>query len=376
MRNKTLAIISVSAGTGHVRAAESLKETAESLYPDVTTVHVDVMEMVSNLFRKLYAGSYIKIIDRHPALWGYLYEKTDKLKNEPSPVDRLRLSIERLNLRKLKTWLKETRPEHIICTHFLPAHLLSRMILKGKYSRPVWLQVTDYDIHALWVIKNITGYFAASEEVTWRMIDRGLEPDRIHVTGIPVMPAFTRPLSRKDCAAQLGVNPEKMTILMMSGGSGVGGMYKVSERVLKVNGDFQLIVLTGKNERLLKDLNELASKYKGRLFPLGFTNSVERVMAVCDLAIIKPGGLSTAECLVMGLPMLLISTVPGQEERNATYLLENGAALKAYDAAGLEYRLYTLLKDRNLLHRMHENVIGLARPDAAQNVIRTVMEDH
>ena len=172
-KSQTIAVLSVSAGAGHVRAAQALQAAAERWYAGVRLVHIDVMELVSGLFRKLYAESYIDIVEHHPAFWGYLYTLTDREKAD-SPMRRLRMAIERLNTRKLDRVLRDMAPDQVICTHFLPAQLLSRERAKGNLQKPVWVQVTDFDVHALWIQPHLTGYFAASDEVAWRMIERCL----------------------------------------------------------------------------------------------------------------------------------------------------------------------------------------------------------
>ena len=132
----------------------------------------------------------------------------------------------------------------------------------------------------------------------------------------------------------------------MAGGAGVGSLDELAARVLELPEDLQLVALSGRNAQLLKRLQALARNYPGRLFPLGFTTTVERVMTAADLVVTKPGGLSVSECLARHKPMLLVSPIPGQEERNADYLLEAGAAIKSVDAATLVFKLGRLLGDR------------------------------
>ena len=96
-------------------------------------------------------------------------------------------------------------------------------------------------------------------------------------------------------------------------------------------------------------------------------------MACSDLVITKPGGLTTSECLAMGLPMIVNSPIPGQEERNADYLLEQGAALKAYDDMSLAYRLELLLSRPEKLHSLRSAAIALGKPNAAADVISIVL---
>jgi processive 1,2-diacylglycerol beta-glucosyltransferase len=330
------------------------------------------MELVPRLFRTIYTESYIRMVEQHPALWGYLYDRTDREKIDSS-LSRLRSTIETLNTRKLKQVLNDIAPDHVICTHFLPAQLLSRRIRKGKFFKPVWVQVTDFDMHALWIHKGMSGYLAAHDELAWRMTQRGLPAEHVHVTGIPIMPAFSDRLSRAECSLELGLDPARKTLLQMSGGAGLGDSVKLAERLFNMEGEFQIVAMAGRNEKQLKKLRSLAERYPGRLFPMGFTDTVERVMAAGDLAITKPGGLTSSECLAMGLPMIMVSPIPGQEDRNADYLLEQGVALKACDINAVAWRVNLLLNEPQRLEIMREKALPIGRPDSARKVLDTVL---
>jgi processive 1,2-diacylglycerol beta-glucosyltransferase len=232
---------------------------------------------------------------------------------------------------------------------------------------PLWVQVTDFDVHSLWIHPQVDHYCVASDEVAFRLADRGVR-NEISVTGIPVMPQFSQPLDRATCAKELGISPDKFTGLLMAGGAGVGSLDELAARLLWGDEDIQLVALAGRNAELLAKLRKLARSKPGRLFPLGFTTTVERVMAASDLVITKPGGLTVSECLAMGKPMLLVSPIPGQEERNADYLLESGAALKAVDGAVLGFKFDRLLADPARLRAMGDAARRIAMPDAASTV--------
>ena len=369
-----IAILSVSAGAGHVRAAQALEQSILENYPDAEAIHLDVMNYVPKLFRKLYAESYVHIINRYPALWGYMYEKSDLVRSDKSLVKKMRVAIERLNTKKLLKKMIELKPDIIISTHFLPPELISKMIKAGAKIPPSWVQVTDFDLHGLWVNDHMTGYFAASEEVAFRMKARGIPEDIITVTGIPIMPVFSQKLSREECAKELGLNPEIPTMILMSGGLGVGSIDSLTKHLLGIEEEMQIIALAGRNEQLLATLKELAKQHPGKLVPMGFTTTIERAMAASDLAITKPGGLTTSECLAMGLPMIAVSPIPGQEERNADYILENGAGLKAHDETGVEFKVRELLKHPERLKQMSKNAKKIGNPDAAKKVLRKVFE--
>jgi processive 1,2-diacylglycerol beta-glucosyltransferase len=373
MGKQKIAVFSVSAGTGHLRAAEALTATAPARFPGLEVIHIDLMTLVPPLFRELYAGSYLPLVERHPALWGYLYDVSDRPRRGPHP-DRLRIAVERLNTQKLKEVVRDLNPDAVICTHFLPAELFSRWRRKRSFTRPVWLVVTDFDVHMLWVQANVSGYCTAAEEVAWRLQDRGVDPGIVHVTGIPIMPAFGDRLSRRTCAAELGLDHRRRTLLVMAGGAGLGGILKMVRRLLQIRENFQIIALAGRNLRMLSELQRVARNHPGRLFPLAFTPTIERVMRVSDLAITKPGGLTTSECLAMGLPMVVVNPIPGQEERNADFLLEHGVALKAYDETGLEFRVRALLGDTWRLAEMSRKARSLGRPDAAADILNIALE--
>src|SRR5689334_429838 len=365
---KRLLILSVSAGAGHVRAAQALEAAAKAANPPLDATHVDLLSLVPKEFKKLYGEQYIRLVEKSPQLWSWLYSKTDRPSRD-SLIGKLKRAAEKLNTRKLWAEIDRLAPDAILCTHFLPAELLSRARAKGRKTPPVWVQVTDFDVHTLWVHPHVDRYCVASDEVAFRLAERGVPREKIAVTGIPVMPQFSAPLERALCAAELGVDPKKFTVLMMAGGAGVGSLDEMARRVLQVPGDLQIVALAGRNADLLKRLQALAKVHPGKLFPLGFTTTVERVMTAADLVVSKPGGLSVSECLAKLRPMLLVSPIPGQEERNADYLLEAGAAIKAVDAATLEFKLGRLLADRGRLAAMSAAAKQIARPHAAADVV-------
>jgi processive 1,2-diacylglycerol beta-glucosyltransferase len=374
-----LLILSVSAGNGHVRAAQALTATGPLLDPPCGAVHIDAMAHVTASFRKVYTDWYLQLVNRAPELWSWLHQKADSTPHSAT-TQRLRRGIERLNARALLQEVRRVKPDAVICTHFLPAELLMRERNRGRLACPVWLQVTDFDLHNMWIVPGMAGYFAATHEVAARMRARGLVPDRIHVTGIPVMPAFAqdRMPARDTCVAQLGLDPGRPVLLMASGGAGVGDLPSMVERALGMaqaeGGGFQVIAVAGRNAAALEALKALARRHPGRLAAVGFTGEMEQLMAAADLVVTKPGGLTVSECLALGKPMLLISPIPGQEEHNAIFLMEEGAAWLAYDAIGLEYKLARLLGDAAKLRAMAGASRALGRPQAAREVLQRVLQ--
>lgn len=367
-----IAVLSVSAGAGHMRAAEALVAAAEARYPQAEVVLLDVMDLVAGYFKKVYADGYVRLVQRHPQMWGYVYRKTDRYASD-SGFNRFWKGVERFCARHLKTWLRRFDPDHVICTHFLPAQYLSKLVTRGTWDRPVWVCVTDFDCHALWLHPGMTGYFVASEEVAWRMRDRGVDARRIQVTGIPVLEVFGRKLDREVCARELGIDADRFTVLLLSGGHGITDIETAARRLLQLPHNFQIVALAGTNQKRLRALQALADRHPDRLTPMGFTRTIQRVMACADLAVSKPGGLTTSECMAMGLPLVTVSPIPGQEERNADYLIECGAALKAYDESTLAYRVNMLIEDPVRLQRMASSARAMGSPEAARRVLEQLI---
>lgn len=368
-RVRRVLVLSVSAGSGHVRAAEALVAHANADFPQLTLRHIDVMSKVPALFRKVYSDLYLKLASGLPEAWGWLYRATDHPASR-SLAERLRRRVQRLCTARMFDAIAEFEPDAIICTHFLPAEILGAARVDGRLRCPLWVQVTDFDLHHLWVQDGVSGYAVANEELAYRLEYLGVPPSRMLVNGIPTMPGFASPPDRAAAAAALGFDPSRLTVLMMGGGAGVGLEPAGVQVLLEQHPALQLIVLAGRNAALLASLKAIEAAHPQRLRAVGFTGEVHALMACADLAITKPGGLSTSECLVMGLPMLLVSPIPGQEERNAALLLQEGVALRADDPATLQFRLKKLLGERETLSRMRARALALGRPQAASDLIR------
>lgn len=372
---KKLLILSVSAGNGHVRAAEGLVAGLERWFPGNTAKHLDLMTLVPMLFRKTYKDGYLTLVQTNPDIWGVLYGRTDKQRE--TVLSGIRRGIESACNKKLIPVLKEYAPDHIVCTHFMPLQVLARWKAKGRLTQPIWTCITDFVTHRFWLEPGQDGYFCSGEEDAWRLGMRGLDPARVFPTGIPVMPDFLPSgdpaIARADAANRFGLDPAKTTFLLMGGGAGFGKMSETAKALLDIADSFQLIALAGRNKAQLEELLSLAAAYPGRLLPMGFTNEVPALLACSDLVISKPGGLTTVECLATGKPMLAYAPIPGQEEHNADYLLECGAAMKALDLPGLTWRVRKLLTEPDRLARLTAAAAAAGKPYAARDILARIL---
>ena len=372
---KKILILSVSAGQGHVRAAESLVAgTTEWFNGGAVARHVDLMSLCPPWFSTAYKGAYLKFVGRFPSLWGMLYSRTD-IDRAEGLMGQLRRRLESQVSKPLQKIIDEYQPDILISTHFLPGQVLARWLRRGRIEpRPHWIVVTDFLAHRFWLEPEQSGYFVAGEETAFTMQKRGLEKERFIISGIPIMPEFSRSLEKGASAAAFGLDASRPVVVLMGGGEGVGLMKDIAAELINLDVDFQLLALAGRNAKLFSDLKKMSANRPGRLFPQGFTDEMPKLLTGADLVITKPGGLTTSECLALGRPMIAISPIPGQEEANSDYLLENGAALKATSLPSLTFKARKLLNDSQKLERLGGNALKIGKPLAAKTILDTVLQ--
>ena len=368
-------IVSVSAGNGHKRAAEALAAQLGLDYPTAIVKHVDLMTIVSSLFRFIYKDCYIKLVKYLPPLWHYMYMSTNNDKN-PSFLDKMRRAAEAFFSGPLKKYLKTFDPDIVVVSHFLPAQVLRRWQKKGAIKNlPIWEIITDFDAHRYWLEPGLRGYFVAFAENVFRLKMRNLENERIELTGIPVMPGFSASLDRLEAQRQFGLDPQHKNILLMPGGDSFNKLEDVALGILKLSPELKVVVVCGHNKQLFTKMTALSQQYQEQLMALPFTGEMPKLMTACDLIISKPGGLTTSECLALGKPLIALSPIPGQEEANTTYLLEHGAALRATDLSGLLFKIKELLNNWERVTAMGHKAKALGRLGAAKEVAKIIIDD-
>lgn len=364
-------ILSTSAGTGHVRAAQAL-EQAFVADPRVCEVrHFDALQFTNKVFQDFYSTLYTALVRDAPSFLGWWYKTSD----EPWRTDSARHMIDRLNTMKLVKEIRSFQPDVTVCTHYMPAGIMSHLIAEGKVEAHLSIVVTDFDFHAMWLSRAFHRYFVAIDETRAHLEMLGLPPDRITVSGIPIDPGFNQPVDRVRVRRDLGLDPERTTLLLSAGALGVGPAALALEGLLKLRSEHQCVVLCGKNDELRTRARQMVSRSGTRYAVLGYASNMPELMRAADLYIGKPGGLTTAEALASNLPMAIVAPIPGQEERNSDHLLENGAAIKCNEWTTLAYKIDSLLQQPERLAQMRKNTLRLARPDAAGTVVRTLIED-
>jgi len=358
-------ILHATAGAGHTRAAQAIAVALKARGESCELV--DILDCTPALFRRMYVKSYIDLVQKAPELWGYLYDRTDVMRPATSKRAQARLAFNKVNSLPFKKLLKERAPKAIVCTHFLPLELLSDLKGRGKIDTPVHAVVTDVSPHALWVYPNIDCYHVATPPAARELERKGFPAERIRVTGIPVDPVFAERTATPAARVKLGL-PEKPTVLLLSGGFGVGPMVEALESFRTSRADISVVVVAGKNAELERKCREVAKALPVPVTVHGFVTNMHELMDAADLIVTKPGGLTTTEVLAKGKPMALVSPIPGQEQRNCEYLLEAGAAVRLYDVGDAAFYLESWLADVARMKRMTAAARAIARPNAAHEI--------
>jgi processive 1,2-diacylglycerol beta-glucosyltransferase len=364
-------VLSASVGAGHLRAARAVEQALHEVAPDATVRNVDVLELTNAAFRRLYGKAYLDLVNRAPHVLGYFYDMLDQPSSSSvNRGDRLRLMVEKLNLRPFIRFLQKDPSDFVINTHFLPAEIIAHLRTAGSLQVPQVTATTDFETHRLWVNQPCEHYFTATEEGARYLRHWGVPASDTTATGIPIDPVFSKPVDRTECRRRHGLADDRPVVLQLAGGFGVGPIEKLFQSLLEIERPLELVVVAGRNEAVKTRLQALSPSQRHRTHILGFTDKIDELMAAADLVVSKPGGLTTSETLARGSVMVIVNPIPGQESRNSDYLLENGAAIKGINLATLAYKVGALLDDSARLARIRENVARLARPRAAHEVAK------
>lgn len=367
---RKILVISASAGNGHVRAAQAIEAAGLESNEALEIRHVDLYQYTFGLNRWACSRGFILMIEHFPFAWKMLYKVSDCQKK--SLFARLQDNWERFAFRGILKEIQEFQPDDIVCTHFTPPRLILNWKKTGKVNARLWIQVTDFHLHLQWLYDGVDGYFVGNRHVKEALISHGVDAEKIVVNGIPIMPIFSKELSREVCAAELGIDPNKTTYLLMNGGSANRSNLELAEKILKIS-TCQLIFVAGRSEWIYEKLCEMKQTYP-LLCPIGFSKTIDRIMTCSDIFISKPGGLSTSEAMAKKLPMIAFAPIPGHEEENAKMLAAHGAAIRADTADELFAIIEKLESNPNLLLEMKQNIGELSQPFAAQRVIEEILK--
>ncbi len=370
--NKVL-ILSVAVGSGHMRTAEALREAAGTLYPGAEIRILDTFRYASPFLGKVVLGAYMEMLKKSPLLYGFLYRQAEHGK-PLSGKGKAGFShiINIAAAPRLVQYINDFKPEVIACTHAFPLGLVSFIKKKGVFRGPVFAIITDYDVHSFYIFPEVDNYIVGAGELIPQCLDFGIEPGRVHATGIPIHPQFSGRYDKALLRKQFGLEPDLPVILLMGGGLGMGPIDSVFNKLGNGSG-YQLICVAGANTVLREKLDHMARDMSCRVQIHGFVDNIHLLMAASDFMVGKAGGLACAEAMALGLPIFIVDPLPGQEEKNTEFMTAAGAGVRV-NAANLADMVKDYLKDPAKIEIMARASVAHGKPNAARDAVRLMAQ--
>lgn len=359
----------ISINSGHHQASLAVEQTLKEIQPANQVLNTNCLKYTNPILEKIVNRAYMGVIKNTPELWDYLYDNPKFLKN----TQKLRDFIHRYNSKKLKILLDKSSPDVIACTQAFPCGMVADYKKYFDLNIPLVGILTDHAPHSYWVYDTVDFYIVPSEQSKNKFISEGIAPEKIKVWGIPIDTKFEKNIERQTVFDKLRLNPTPPIVLIMGGGQGLGPIEEVVWAINNSNIALQLIVATGTNRLLYKNLRNKQKKFKKQILILDHVNNIDELMEISTLIITKPGGLTTAEALSKGLPIIIINPIPGQENRNTRFLINEGIGVKAENEEHAVHLLTDLLKDTDRLNQMRLAAKKQAKPDAARKIAQLLL---
>jgi len=368
MSSRRFLLMHVTTSSGHHHASRAIAQGLRRLDPTCQIISVDSFDYTSRMVRWAIMRSYLSLIRHQPDVWAYLYDNPAIHRR----VRRLRHLLHRYHARKLQGLLETVQPHAIACTQAFPCGMVADFKAHRGLRIPLVGVLTDYSPHLYWLYDTVDVYVVPAEEVKQRFVVNGVTPDRVRVYGIPVDPHFLDPVDRQAVVQQFGLDPNQPVILVMGGGGGFGPLRELMQSLDRVPVACQFVVLAGTNQALLSWFRQ--QRFQHRVLANGYVDSVPQLMSLATLIITKPGGLTTAESLAMGLPLLIVTPIPGQEMCNARYLLSQHAAVQLNAPREAGEVVTAFLSNPEWLAQLRARAKPLAYPDSALQIARLLIE--
>ena len=361
-------ILYASAGHGHEKAAKAILEAYHLYQKEADAEAFDILSFTWPFFGKSYGKFYLFLIRRLPWLWGCLYYGSD-IHAVYVFLKPIRRFMNGLLLKRFERWLVAQNPSVIVSTHFMPTEVASHLKGNAEIRARLITVVTDYLPHYIWTAKNVDRYVVAIDETKEALMKRGVSEGKVSVLGIPIENKFLKKHSKEELVSKLNIDGQLFTVLLTSGGAGVGDAEKIIKGLLALKQRLQILVVCGTNKSLEENLKNI-SKNQPLLKPFGFVNTMDELMEVADIVVGKGGGLTITEAFAKEKPVILFQSVPGQEARNAFCVKRYGAGVEANSAEEVVRKVEAFVNEPAVLEGLKKAVGRIAKPRAAEAIMR------
>ena len=318
---RSILIASIGFGSGHNRAAEAISESLALQFPDAEIKIVDFLDFEKNLWDRLSIGIYFTAIKFFPQAYHFFYKIFSNL-SWLHPI--LFLPYKK----KMHWFLKSSRAELIVSTHVFCAWASCELKREGFNIKATWGILTDFIDDAYWNTCRLDRLFVPTEELKEKLIKNGIDESSITVAQMPVSSRFYQKKDRYAICKKIDPNLKSnlFTILVLGGGNGLGNIEEIVKGLLDMR--VQILVVAGINNSLRERLEGLRQRYSN-IFVFGYIDNIHELMDISDICLTKPGGMTIAECMAKGLPMIIYGRpIPGPETENIAFLSKKNMAKK------------------------------------------------
>ena len=372
---KKILIFYASYGGGHLSAANSIKDYLSSNYEKIDVELIDCMKYINKPIEKITTTAYNEMAKKAPWAWGKIYSDSQK-----GPLAHITTRSNQVFAIKLLRLLREKKPDLIISTHPFGSQMCSYLKRKGKITSKIATILTDFAPHDQWLVgSDYTDYFfVAHNKMKEYLISKNIPENKIFATGIPISNKFLETFNTSKILSSLGLKENLKTVLFFAGGKFGLGKSRTLEIFNTLVNDFnniQVIAISGKNKKMYEEFNQIVKIANKTNFikVFEFVNNVPELMAVSDVVITKPGGLTTTESLVSGLPMIIINPIPGQEEENAQFLEHSNVGIWLKKQMNITETISNFLSDNKKLKQMKENTKKISNRNSTKDIC-TILE--
>lgn len=367
-------VLYASLGSGHKSAALALK-SAFARHPEVEVRVEDALEHASTVMRQAITVLYEGLSEKTPQLYRLIYEGSDAADLDDPKIDNVLLAkLERPFMKKLEHLVKDFDPDAVICVQQIPSRFLNLLEKEGEIDQTHYVVITDVIAHSTWINYSVDGYFLPSQLTADFLVERGVDRDLLHVTGIPVDPEIAEPKSMREVRLRHDLPVDAPIVTLFGGGLHPKRVLMMVERMLESPDPGLLVVAVGRNESLAERLSNITDGKNMKFRLLGLIDYVDDLVAASDLVITKAGGLITSEVLARGTPMIIIDPFPGQEEWNADMVAASGAGIQLRLPEMVPPAALQLLNEPEQLAFMRQQAQKIGQPEAALRVADVVLE--
>ncbi|MDD5476815.1 MAG: glycosyltransferase [Candidatus Omnitrophica bacterium] len=369
MRPKRIILMYISEVSGHRSATLAIEKAIKELRPDTEILSINAFNYTNPISEKVINRIYMEVIKRTPKLWDYLYDNPSVVKG----LENIKRRIHKSNSPKLKKLFDRFNPDLVVCTQAFPCGMVADYKKAYGLNLPLVAVLTDYIPHSYWVYEKVDYYITPSEDVSARLEKKGVPSSKIKALGIPFDHKFNQKIDKESVFHKLKLNPQKPVILIMGGGQGLGPIKTIVKSLEKSQNNIQELIVAGTNKKLFNSLKRKIKHYKKDIHLFGFIQNIHELMRISNLIISKPGGVTTAEVLSMGLPMIIVKPIPGQEINNTNFLTHKGAAIKVDKPEEVHQIIDDLLNNRTRLEQLKLAALRIAKPGASMDIAKLLL---